>query len=265
MMKKSIFLILAFFLSSSLLLSQSLVEAAKKEKERRAQLKKTSTIVVMNANLGKKAGGEINRTVTAEDPSRKIQVTESQPRPIPKKAAASQQTENLDQMQARGYEGDFATRILNSSEHVINPELALNKPDGKYAKMPIMGFIDLEIDAKNGPGDDIAIFALHSGTQEEMPSGEEEGGIPELTLVYEYLEGFWYGILGMKEQGDWVAIGKGSGTNSPEKFDLGDLPSVKKVRLVFKPLSNADLPFKLETWQASEFFFRIDAVESLHK
>lgn len=274
MMKKSIFLILAFFLSSSLLLSQSLVEAAKKEKERRAQLKKTSTIVVINADLRKKAGGEINRTVTAEDPSRKIQGTEPQARLLPKKAAPALRVENVDQvenagrqdqMEAKGFRSNYATQILNSNELVRGPNSALDKPDGKYAEISILGILDLEMSAKNGPGADIAIYARQTGAKEMMPDGAEEGGIPELSVDFQYWEGLWYGVLGMGDQGDWVAIGKGTGTNSPEKFDLGSLTSVSKIRIMFRPHSNPDLPHKINRRQPGESTFGIDAVESLHR
>lgn len=286
MIKKSILLIVVFFLASSLLLSQSLVEAAKKEKERRAQLKKKSAVIVTNANLYKTDREATVRITPPEDETQGVQratpqraqgTTPSKPS-SPQKRQPSQQIDNIDQMdlsvdkveqldqvEAGGYRGDFATQILSSSELVRNPEFALDKPDGNYAEMPIMGFIELEVSVKNGPGDDIAIYALYAGAQDVPPSGEEEGGIPELSVTLGYFEGFWYGILGRKETGDWVAIGKGTGNNSPEKFDLGDLHSVNKVRIMFKPPGTADLSYKLETWQSSEFFFGIDAVQSLHR
>jgi hypothetical protein len=154
---------------------------------------------------------------------------------------------------------------LNANEFVKNPGSALDKPDGKFAKISFYGVMDLEISTINGPGEDIAIYATYTGAEEMKPGGEEEGGIPELAAAYEYWEGFWYGILGMEETGEWVAIGQGTGTKSPEKFDLGSLQSVKKLRIMFRPHSNADLPFKIETWQTNEFFFEIDAVESLHR
>ena len=265
MMKKSLFLTLAFFLSTSLLLSQDLVEAAKKEKERRARLKKKSTIVVSNADLRKKPAEEIDRTATPEAPAQKIQGTTPQTSLLSQKKSPSMQVRTPDQMDARDFPGDFANRVLNASEIVKNPEFALDKPDGRYAEIPIMGFIELEVHAVNGPGEDIAIYAFHTGTKEGMAGEVEEGGIPEVTTVYDYVEGFWFGILGMEERGEWVAIGRGLGTHGAEKFDLGDLPSIKKVRIMFKPHTNAELPFKLETWQTSEFFFMIDAVEALNR
>ncbi len=268
MMKKPIVWTLAFFLGSSLLLSQDLVEAAKKEKERRAQLKKRSTVVVTNADLGKKPGEElvkVQRAEEPEEPSQKIQETPPQTRSLPAKTSPSLKVTSPDQIEARGFRGDFATRILSASEIVKNPEFALDKPDGRYADIPIMGFIELEIDAKNGPGDDIAIYALHVGTMEGAAGEAEQEGIPEVSGVFDFTEGFWFGILGMEERGDWVTIGKGTGMKSPEKFDLGELRSLKKLRIMFRPESSGDLPFKLETWQAKEFVFRIDAVEAINR
>ena len=284
MMKKSILLTAILFLVCSLLLSQNLVEAAKKEKERRAQLKKKSAVIVTNANLYKTDKEATIRITPPEDQEiqrttpQKVQRTTPSKPTMPSKTQPSQQIENIDQMdlsvdkldqvdqlQARGFSTDYAIQVLNSNEFVRNPAFALDKPDGKYAELPIYGFIELEIAAKNGPGDDIAVYAQQIGSQEEMPGGEEEGGIPELSVGFQYWEGFWYGILGMEETGDWVAIGRGTGNSSPEKFDLGELHSLKKVRIMFKPHGNADLGFKVETWQTGEFFFKIDAVQSLHR
>lgn len=286
MMKKFIFLTVIFFLGSSFLVSQNLVEAAKKEKERRAQLKKKSAVIVTNANLYKTDKEATIRITPPEDEDQenqratpqKVQRTTPSKPTMPSKRQPSQQIENIDQMdlsvdkleqvdqlEARGFSSDYAIQVLNSNEFVRNPAFALDKPDGKYAELPIYGFIELEISAKNRPGDDIAVYAQQIGSQEGISGGEEEGGIPELAVGYQYWEGFWYGILGMEETGDWVAIGRGTGNNSPEKFDLGELQSLKKVRIIFKPHGNADLGFKVETWQTGEFFFKIDAVQSLHR
>lgn len=283
--KKWTFIIMAIFFASSLVISQDLVEASKKEKERRAKLKKRSPIVVTNADLGKREREATIRVTPPEDQTQNVQEATPQKTqrtipstpPSPQKRVPSQQIDNVDQMdlsvdkvdqldqlEARGFRSDYATQVLSSNELVRNPELALDEPDGKVAEIQILGFIDLELSAKNGPGDDIAIYALHAGAQMVAPGGEEEGGIPEIVADY-YEEGLWYGVLGMDKQGDWVAIGKGSGTISPEKFDLGDLSSTKKIRIMFKPSSNPDLPVKFNRTQANESTFGIDAVKSLHK
>ena len=247
-MKKITFLIMVLFLGSSLVVSQDLVEAAKKEKERRAQLKKRSAVVVTNADLYGRdrqatiriaQPGDQTQDVQRTTPQTTRRTTPSQPTP-PQKRTPSQQIDNIDQMdirvdqveqldqlEARGFRSDYATQVLFANELVRNPASALDKPDGIYADIPLLGILDLQISVKNGPGEDIAIYALHAGAQSVAPGGEEEGGIPQIVADF-YEEGLWYGVLGMQEQGDWVAIGKGSGTVSPEKFDLGDLPSIKK-------------------------------------
>jgi len=274
MMKKTIILTVAFFLSCSLLLSQSLVEAAKKEKERRAKLKKKSAIIVTNANLL-----STDRVATPIRPPSKGKpqraTPSSQPTP-PQQKQPTQQVENLDQMdlkvdklvqvdqmQARGFRSGYAIQVLSSNELVKNPEFALDKPDGKHAELSMMGYIDLQISAKNGPGDDIAIYALFAGAKDVTPGGEEEGGIPEAITSY-YGEGLWYGVLGMDNQGDWAEIGKASGRNSPEKFDLGDLSSLKQIRIMFRPAASGNLPYRQEIYQSAGIF-KIDAVESLHR
>jgi hypothetical protein len=170
-----------------------------------------------------------------------------------------------DQLQARGFRSDYALQVLSSNEIVRNPEFALHEPDGRYAELPIYGFIELEISAINRQGDDIAIYAQKVGSQEEIQADQEEGGIPELAVGYQYWEGLWYGILGMTDSGEWLSIGQGTGAQSPENFDLGEMKSVKRLRIMFRPHNNADLPFKVETWQSNEFFFKIDAVKSLHR
>jgi hypothetical protein len=266
-------------------LSQDLVTAAQKEKQRRAQLKKRSTIVVTNDDLGKTNSERTARTSSRQENSRNTQRTTPQrPRNAtstqpasPQKRMPTQQVENvdqidirvdsmeqLDQLDARGFSSDYASRVMYSNELVRNPSSALDKPDGIFADIPLLGILDLQISLKNGPGDDIAIYALHSGAQSVAPGGEEEGGLPIIVADF-YEEGLWYGVLGMGDQGDWVAIGKGSGTMSPEKFDLGDLSSVNKIRIMFKHFSNAEFPVQFDRTQGNENSFRIDAVEALHK
>ena len=265
-MKKWGCVIIAIFFVCSCLFSQDLVEAAKKEKERRAKLKKKSAVVVTNADLVKTGADEIQGTASLENKTQNI----------PGKRQPSRQTNagqiqvrvegagQRSQLEPRGFMSGYAIQVLNVSELVKNPELALNKPDGKFAEIPLLGFIDLQISAKNGPGDDIAIYALHAGAQAVGSGGEEEGGIPEIVASY-YGEGLWYGVLGMEEQGDWMPIGRGSGTNSPEKFDLGDLSSVTKIRIMFRQYSNQDTPIRFYQAQAQDCAFKIDAIEALNR
>lgn len=285
-MKKITFVIIVLFLGNSLMFSQNLVKAAQKEKERRANLKKKTALVVTNYDLYKTEKEAEIRITPPEKQTQSVQAATPQKtqRTIPttqprsKIRRPSQQIENvdqldlsvdkvdqMDQLEARGFRSDYATQVLNSNELVRNPELALDKPDGRFAEISILGILDLEISAKNGTGPDIAIYARQTGANEMMPGGAEEGGIPELSADFQYWEGLWYGVLGMDDQGDWVAIGKGTGTNSPEKFDFGSLSSVSKIRIMFRPHSNPDLPQKINRRQPGESTFRIDAVESLHK
>lgn len=83
-------------------------------------------------------------------------------------------------------------------------------------------------------------------------------------LSFGYREGFWYGVLVLKENGEWEGLGKGLGRNRPEKFDLGSLASIKKIRIMFRPHTNPDLPIKFNKIHAGEFTFGIDAVECIH-
>ena len=274
-MKKLIFAIIVFFLGSILMLSQYLGKAAQKEKERRARLKKKSTIVVTNADLYE----------TDREPTLRITPPKDQPQNVQRatpqriqRTTPSQQIENIDQMdlsvdkldqvdqlEARGFRSDYAGQVLNANEFVRNPELALDKPDGQYAKISILGIVDFQISAKNGPGDDIAIYARQTGTKEMLPGGEEEEGVPVVALSFGYTQGFWYGVFGMNEHGNWVTIGQGKGMNSPEKFDMGNLSSVTKIRIMFKPHSNADQGIRYNRGPSSESTFGIDAIESLHR
>lgn len=285
-MKKITFLIIVLFLGSSLLVSQDLVEVAKKEKERRAQLKKKSTVVVTNANLYETRRQATIRTAQPEYQTQDVQratpqttqrTTPAKPTPQ-QKMQPSQQIENIDQMDLstdkieqldqldpRGFRSDYATQVLNSNEFVKNPGLALDRPDGRFAELSLLGILDLEISTVNGPGNDIAIYARQTGAEEMKPGGKEEEGMPVVALSFGYRQGFWYGVLGMEEQGDWVTIGQGTGLNSPEKFDLGSLPSVKKIRIMFKPHSNADQGIRYYRGPSSESIIAVDAVETLHK
>jgi hypothetical protein len=97
------------------------------------------------------------------------------------------------------------------------------------------------------------------------PGGEEAEGISSDQLVFGYWQGLWYGVLGMEERGDWVALGQGTGINSPEKFDLGSLPSIKIIRIIFKPNNNPELQVSYPRGQLEESSFGIDAVEALHR
>jgi len=257
-----------FLFCGLLLFPQSLADVAKKEKERRANIKKKSSKVVTNTDLKR---GEREETISiirpATPPQKKAGIIRIRKSPLQKDAPSQRASDldQVDQIDQESYMKNFATQILNFNELVRNPELALKKPDGHFTEIPILGILDLEITAKNGPGADIAIYAKQTGVQDMMPGGKEEEGIPFEAFVYGYSQGFWYGVLGMGERGDWVAIGQGIGISSPEEFDIGSLSSIKKIRIMFSPHNNGSLPVKFYRVQSGESFFGIDAVEALHQ
>jgi hypothetical protein len=265
-MKKMAFLLTAIFFGCSLVLSQDLVEAAKKEKERRARLNKKSVITVTNADLyGKVKAGHLN-TSPSEERVQENQGTISQktqrtippkPRNLPKKMP-SQNLDNLDQMdlrmdkvdklemtEAQEFSREFATQVLSSTEFVENPQLALDEPDGKFAQIGEFGSLDLEIDIENGDGDDIAIYAKR---QKEGLENESRN----------------YGVF-VEWKGEWEFIGFGGGIQSPETFDLGEIQSVKKIRLLFKDFTRSMWTVKPYQNQDMTYSMGIDAVKCLHK
>jgi hypothetical protein len=248
--KRAILAVFMLFLSASLLSTQSVVEVAKKEKEKKAALKTKGKkrTVITNAVLVKRKSLP---TVSVEAPDSSL----------PSTAQSIQDTMSSPSVKATD-ESKYASGILLSTQLVENPEFALKEPDEQFAEISILGFLDLEISAINGPGADIAIYARLKGAEEVMRGGVEEGGATE-AIGYQYFEGFWYGVLGMKESGDWEAIGRGTGMSSPEKFDLGTLPSIKRIRIMFRPHNDHNLAFKPLRFQPEEFTFSIDAVEAL--
>jgi hypothetical protein len=262
----SVFIILLF--CGCFLFSQNLVDLAKKEKERRERLKGTPSVVLTNLDLKRVSREETTASAQLKSPPQKSTETVPVPKAPARKTPLAEQVENLDQadqIDTASFTLNYATRILESTQFVENAQFALNKPDGQFAKIPILGILDLEISAKNGPGADIIIYAKQAGAKEIMPGGEEEIGTPFEAFMYDYWQGFWYGVLGMEEQGDWIAIGTGTGMTNQEEFDIGDLRSIKRVRIIFKPHNNADPGVKFYRMQPGESLFGIDAVEALHQ
>ncbi|UCE41128.1 MAG: hypothetical protein JSV17_17115 [Candidatus Aminicenantes bacterium] len=262
-MKKWALVIIAIFFGCSLLLSQDLVEAAKKEKERRTKLKKKSTIVVTNADLHTKERPKTPRIAPPEKRSTTVQrsvpqktqrtVPTTPPRPI--KRISTQQIENLDQidlsvdnldqLETHSISREFATQVLGTTQYVENSQMALDKPDGKHAKINEFGSLDLEIDIKNKTGDDIAIYAKR---QKEGHQNENRN----------------YGVF-VEYRGEWEFIGFGGGITSPETFDLGEIPSTKKIRLLFKDFTQSMWTAKPYQQQNVSSSMGIDAVQCLHK
>ncbi len=267
-MKNWIIAWLAILLCSSPLLSQDLVDAAKKEKERRESLKRSSTIVVTNADLEKLEKEEglviVSPSIPAQQ-SRDMASPQTAPPRINPPQPGKTNLDQTDQIDARSYNQSFATNVLDFNQLVQNPQRALNRPDEQFAELSILGVLDLEVNAKNGPGDDIAVYSRRMGAQRMMPGGEEGEGISSDQLAFGYWQGLWYGVLGKGERGDWVALGQGSGINSPEKFDLGSLTSIKKIRIFFKPNNNPEFEVSYPRGQLEESSFGIDAVEALHR
>lgn len=257
---------LCLFACATWLSSQSLVEIAKEEKERRAVLKASGVtgIVVTNADLKKQKRLPIvavpSQIVSAQDRDQSTPLRNPLPAIQSPAGGASKSAQNRDVF---GYRKN-AAKVLFSTGLIKNPDFALNKPDGQYAEISIFGVLELEFYAENGPGADIAIFARLAGAGQVLPGRNEDEGIPVDSLMLDYKEGFWYGVLVLTENGEWEAIGKGLGKNGPDKFDLGRVSSISKIRIMFKPHTNADLPAKFNRIQPDEFTFGIDAVEALH-
>ena len=264
-MKKITFVAFILFLGNSLMFSQDLVSAAQKEKERRAQLKKKSALVVTNADLYETNREATQKKTPPEKKPQNVQGTTPQKtqRTIPTTPPRSQiklptqQIENVDQIdlsvdkvdqmvqsEASSFSRDFATQVLET-QYVENPQMALDKPDGQYAHIGEFGTLDLEIDVKNGAGDDISVYAKR---KKEGHQNENQN----------------YGVF-VEHGGEWEFIGFGGGITSPETFDLGDIQSAKKIRLLFKDFTQSMVtakPFQHEEVTPS---MGIDAVKSLHK
>jgi hypothetical protein len=245
---KNIFRLTAFLVLSTLLVSQSLVDVAKKEKERREKLKGKTVKVVTNADLK-----SVRKTAAV--------TTQTAP-PAEAAAAEPEGTEMPEAQEAKraydeGQGSPFATSVLPDTSLVENPEFALYPPDGRFAEIPLYGFLILEFSAKNGPGDDIAIHANRRTTSlESVLIGEEDEPL--------WTELMTYGVLGLDAAGEWQSIGRGSGVNSPERFDLGDLPSIRTIMIIFRYYNEPQSGFKQSKAIIGDYFIGIDAVEALH-
>lgn len=255
--------ILIAMLSAGLLLSQSLVEVSKAEHERREKLKGKNVKVITNADLQ-----SVRKTpaVTMTSPKAaegEPAVTEQMPAGQDSETAATSEPSRarMGPLEAQG--PIHATQVLPETYLVENPEYALHLPDGRYAEISMLGLLDLDFSARNGPGEDIAVYARLAGLQEVMTEAEE-GDVATDATAYQWWEGFWYGVLVMGERGDWEVIGQGTGRSAPEKFELGRFQSIKKIRIIFKPHNNPDLPAKFFRNHPGEFTFGIDGVEALH-
>lgn len=250
-MKKTLHFVSLLLLPAALLLSQSLVEVSKKEQERRAKLKGKNVKVITNEDLK-----TVRKTAA---------VTTQTPPPAEGETAESPGGEYLD-TQEPGAAFDeragspFATGVLADTLMVESPEYALYPPDGRYAEISILGFLEVDIDARNGPGDDIAVYARWAGGSEESSGGGEEG-IPLAPWPGGLSS---YGVLVWAESGKWEAVGRGTGENRPETFDLGENRRVTKIRIIYKPDNNASAPYNNYQLGMRQLTMGIDAVEALH-
>jgi len=242
------FLILGFlslFLCAAFLSAQGLVELAKKEKERRDGIKGKSGKVVTYDDL-KRAKGKWSFSVGPAEPGAGAEPEQSVYRPSVSREPAPAPSRFAQEPNDAGLPNPkYATEILEETLRVENARNAIDRPDGKFAAVAHFGMLDLELNAKNGPGDDIAIYADRTA----------EGILPEFMV---------YGVLAMGDDGEWTEIGQGTGITRPEKFDLGGLSSIKKLRIVFKLPSEGDILTKNLKLYSEEYTIGIDAVEALH-
>jgi len=247
MVKRLISFLFLVLWGISLAHSQSLVEVARKERERRANLKRGSVVAVTNADLYARGGG-----ITASPapsfpprpkPGRKV-IPERPPTPKRTSLRPSADQESLDQMEAASSSRDFATRVLDTTQYVEKSGLALDRPDGRLALLRLFGFLDLEVQVANGPGPDLAVYA-------QRPT---EGILPD-TMNYGVFASY---------RGEWRFIGTGGGSGGPETFDLGEIPSTEKIRLVFKDYTQVQTNRPLQAYPG-EYAMGIDAVQALHQ
>lgn len=155
-------------------------------------------------------------------------------------------TSAQDQIDIEMIDLKYATAFLDSSVYVHDSEEAIGEPDGEFAKIEYWGWLDLEIQAKNGEGDDIAIYAKRS-----------EGGLSDYRFIH-------YLVI-VKLADEWRIIGIGGGVTSPEKFDLKDIQSIDMLRIMYRNREETRLLARhLQPYPPDSYTMGIDAVEALH-
>jgi hypothetical protein len=251
-MKKTLNIIILFLLPAALLLSQSLVEVSKKEQERREKLKGKNVKVITNADL--KAVKRAPAVTTPAAPPLGAEPAEQE----------YQDARTAERAYDEGAGSPFATEVLPDTSLVENPEFALGSPDGQYAEICIFGILDLEMNVRNGPGDDIAIYANRPGTREGMPESPDEQLPDASEEVMWALDKMAYGVMIMRDQGEWEELGVGTADKSPDRFDLGSIPSIKKIRIMFRLYTIPTLQTRPLKQHPGELTMGIDAVEALH-
>lgn len=234
----SIFLFCGFFL-----LSQSLVDVAKKEKERRESLNRTTSKIVTNSDLKRVPREKIPVSVPPQTPPQKsVDITPVQKTPPAKQVEDLDQADRID---TTSFASKHATQVLGSTQFVENAQFALNKPDGQFAEIAEFGFLDLEIEVINRQGSDLSVYARRL-----------QEGFQSMTMNY--------GVF-VEYRGEWEFIGFSDGNSSPNTFDLGDIRSTNKIRIIFKDFTQDMWPAKPYKLHDSEYSMGIDAVESLHR
>jgi hypothetical protein len=224
---------------------QSLAELAEKEKVRRAQFKGKSSIVLTNADLEKtKKRSALTTNSPNSDQKSSTLRSPSNIRSFGQNTSAIRNEDQVDQREPDRYSKKYATKVLETTARVQDSALSLYKPDGNFAKIEYLGFLDLELEAENKKGADIAVYAKR-----------QQSGILPSTLNY--------ALFVMNHDGEWEYIGTGSGIQSRETFELGEIPKTHSIRLVFRDYTDTNTIKRLKP-HLEEYYMEIDAVENLH-
>jgi hypothetical protein len=264
-MKKLLRITFFLIVSASVVSAQTLVELAKKEKERRAALKGRSARIITNAELARQRRAPALEIVSAGPGGQSVGGQEEETGTTGYAEEPGQGYPRVRYGPGGGEPdaGGFARAAMEGTAFVENPGYALQYPDGKYAEISLQGTLELDFIARNGPGDDIAIFARRSGSrdgkpiEEGMPAGELElWGMPGL---------LFYGVLVLTDRGEWRELGTGVGLSSPEKFDLADIERISAVRIIYvMPRGVQNQGEKALSQASNDFTIGIDAVQALH-
>jgi hypothetical protein len=240
----------AFFALSTFLASQSLVDVAKQERERREKLKGKNVRVVTNADL--KSVKKTAALSTPEAPPAEPVAGEQEP--------AVPEGQETEAAYDQGAGPSFARGVLEGTVFVENAESAIYPPDGRFAEIGIMGQLDVELTVRNGPGNDLAVYARLAGLEQALSAFEDEG-IPMSAWPGAMIS---YGVLAMRDDGEWEALGRGMGESWPEGFDLGSLRETNRIRIIFKPDNNPSPPTQPFQMALQSFTMGVDAVEAVH-
>jgi hypothetical protein len=150
-------------------------------------------------------------------------------------------------LQGTGKEVAFATKVLEGTRLVRNPEAALNRFDGVYAGLELNnGLLELALKARNVEGYDISVHA-------QRP---QYGILPE-TMNY----GLFAKADGDK---DWTFLGWGNGKASPEYFEMGKLAAADRIMIVFKDVNEIVRIGGAYRTHPEPYLMNIDAVAALH-